>query len=355
MTAKAWVVRGGRNGEYEQHNVQTGRTTVGWVEAGDIGPCQSREDILALLEQVYPDYQPMRRSNIAGQLWAFRDRIKVGDLIVMPLKTQPGHLRFGRVTGPYTFDAQNPDPKLRKYLAVEWGADTVHKAGIASDLMLSLNSLMTVFSPSRNDAVNRLEAIAATGLDPRLEGGDTETSGGPEEPAAGGDDDVTDPPPAPTLESIEDRVRSHVMSEFKEHDLTWLVAEILEAHEFVCQVSPPGPDGGVDILAGKGPLGMDAPIVVVEVKSQPGPVDTKVVRGLNSARQWNNADQALLVAWGGVNGPARQQIRTDSKFRVWDGDTLMTELFHVYDELSPETKRRIPLQRAWVLDEDALV
>ncbi|MBB5747940.1 putative Mrr-cat superfamily restriction endonuclease [Micrococcus sp. TA1] len=32
----------------------------------------------------------------------------------------------------------------------------------------------------------------------------------------------------------------------------------------------------------------------------------------------------------------------------------MTELFHVYDELSPETKRRIPLQPTWALDEDAI-
>ncbi|HRO95217.1 restriction endonuclease [Micrococcus sp. TA1] len=136
--------------------------------------------------------------------------------------------------------------------------------------------------------------------------------------------------------------------------MTWLVSEILEAHGFVCQVSPPGPNGGVDILAGKGPLGMGAPIVVVKVKSQAGPVDTKVVRVLHSAWEWHKADQALLVARGGVNGPAKQQIRSDSKFRIWDGATLMAELFYAYDDLPLETKRRIPLTQAWVLDEDAI-
>ena len=57
-------------------------------------------------------------------------------------------------------------------------------------------------------------------------------------------------------------------------------------------VSPPGADGGVDILAGKGPLGFDPPRLVVQVKSQDAPVDVGVLRELQGVMHQFNADQA---------------------------------------------------------------
>ncbi|GAA1129515.1 restriction endonuclease [Citricoccus alkalitolerans] len=357
MPSRVWVVRAGSRGEHEQYNIENDRTTIGWAEVGDIGPYRSKDAIQQMLAPLYPGAPDRRLANYASQLWAFRDRIQVGDLVIMPSKDRRGYIWFGRAVGPYTFDASSPEPERRKFIPVDWAKDPMPRSSFGEDLLRSLGAIQTVFAPTRNNAVRRLETIAAGQPDLHTGGGAPKETlsltAVPTAPAEQ-DEEVTDPDPVPTLEVIEDRVQAHVMAEFKEHDLTWLVSEILESHEFVCQVSPPGPDGGVDILAGKGPLGMDAPIVVVEVKSEAGPVDVKVVRGLHSARERHNADQALLVAWGGVNKSAKREISTDSKFRVWDGATLMAELFYAYEDLPPETKRRIPLTQAWVLDEDAI-
>jgi hypothetical protein len=39
----------------------------------------------------------------------------------------------------------------------------------------------------------------------------------------------------------------------------------------------------------------------------------------------HSADQGLLVAWGGINGPAQREIRTDRlTLAVWDGDEIVT-------------------------------
>ena len=43
------------------------------------------------------------------------------------------------------------------------------------------------------------------------------------------------------------------------------------------KLSPPGPDGGIDIFAGRGPFGLDAPRLCVQVKSQNSPADRKSV------------------------------------------------------------------------------
>lgn len=344
----AWVVRAGRHGENEQYNLDHGRATIGWAGIGDLAGCRTRDDVKALLEAAVPGMSQGRLSNNAGQLWAFRSAIEPGDLIVMPLKSKPGYIHFGRVTGPYGFDADNPDLSRRKCVPVEWDSEPVPRSVIGQDLLYSLGAIQTVFSPSRNNAAARLEAIAKTGSDP----------GNPDDEVAPVDDrigssDVTDPDPTPTLESISDRVRAHVAAQFREHRLTDLVADILTVLGFTCETSPPGPDGGVDILAGRGPLGLDAPTLIVEVKSEPSPIDVKVVRGLHSAMVQHKADQGLLVAWGGVTKPARKEFERDrTTFRVWDAEALMAKLFETYDRLPAATRSEIPLRQVWVLDDD---
>ena len=164
---------------------------------------------------------------------------------------------------------------------------------------------------------------------------------------------MVDPTPAPTLEAIRDRVRTHLVENFGQHKLTHLIADILRVEGYTCDVSPEGPDFGVDIIAGRGPLGLDSPTLIVEVKSEAGPIGAPVVRGLQGAMAPHKADQGLLVAWGGLNKPAIAAIRTDRlTIRVWDAEDVLDHLFAVYDRLPDETRARIPLKRAWVLDEE---
>ncbi|MEJ7744193.1 MAG: restriction endonuclease [Nocardioidaceae bacterium] len=135
-----------------------------------------------------------------------------------------------------------------------------------------------------------------------------------------------------------------------------LVADILRVRGFVCDVSTPGPDQGVDILAGSGPLGLDSPTLIVEVKSEEGQIKASVVRGLQGAMLSNRSDQGLLVAWGGITKEAKREIRTDRlTMRVWDADDLLDQVFEVYEQLPEETRRQLPLKRAWVLDEEGRV
>jgi restriction system protein len=346
---RAWVVRAGKHGEHEQYDLERGRVTVGWADTGDLTDCRSREDVRARLETIWPGKTPKQLGNFTGQLWAFRDLIAQGDLMLLPLKTKPGYIQFGRVIGGYAFDAAEPEPSRRHYRPVEWTGEPVARTAVDEDLLLMLGAYLTVFSPSRNNAAERLEAIATTGADPGDE--DAGSTGGVM--VTGDSGDVTDPDIVPTIEAIRDRVRAHVAANFREHRLTGLVADILTALGFVCEVSPPGPDGGVDILAGRGPLGLDAPTLIVEVKSEASPIDVKVVRGLHSAMGRHKADQALLVAWGGVTKPASKEFEPlRTTFRVWDAEALLNKLFETYDRLPAATRAQVPLRQAWVLDDE---
>ncbi|WP_306232861.1 restriction endonuclease [Agrococcus beijingensis] len=346
----AWVVRAGKHGENEQHNLQRGRVTVGWADTGELSRCRSREDVRARLEVIWPGMTQKQLGNFTGQLWAFRDMIQPGDLMLLPLKTKPGYIQFGRVTGDYAFDATEPEPTRRHFRPVEWLGEPVARAVIDEDLLLILGAYLTVFSPSRNNAAERLEAIAETGSDPGL-GASAVPEPAPRTAESEDSADVTDPELVPTLETIRDRVRSHVAASFREHRLTGLVADILTVLGYHCEVSPPGPDGGVDILAGRGPLGLDSRIVV-EVKSEPSPIGASVVRGLHSAWMQHQAQQGLLVAWGGLTKPAASEFKKLTWLRVWDAEALLEKLFETYEHLPAATKEQIPLRQVWVLDDD---
>lgn len=351
MTA-AWVVRAGRSGENEQWNIDHGCVSVGWPEIGDLTGCQTKEAVRALVDAAYSEATPGQRRNSATQLWAFRQGIKPNDLVIMPLKTKRGYLLLGRCSGTFAFDPNESDPKRRKTLPVTWQAEPVSKTLIKDDLVYSLNAISTVFSPSRNNAVARLEHVLKHGSDP----GNNSPTGKASATQPDGDADdstVIDPVSAPTIQAIRDSVAIHLVENFAGHKLTWLIADILQALGYVCEVSPAGPDGGVDILAGRGPLGMDSPTLVVEVKSEPTPISAPVVRGLHGAISRLHADQGLLVAWGGVTTAARREFERDrTTFRIWDADEVLDRLFATYSQLPAATRAMIPLTQAWVLDDE---
>lgn len=118
-------------------------------------------------------------------------------------------------------------------------------------------------------------------------------------------------------------------------------------------VSPPGADGGVDILAGKGPLGFDPPRLVVQVKSQDSAVYVSVLRELQGVMSQFNASQGLLVAWGGVTKALnREAQRLFFAIRIWDSGDIIRALQEGYEQLSDVVKADLPLKRICALAED---
>jgi restriction system protein len=73
------------------------------------------------------------------------------------------------------------------------------------------------------------------------------------------------------------------------------VEEILKAQGYTTQLSPPGADGGLDILAASGPLGFEQPRVCVQVKSTTMQVDVKILRELQGVMRKVQAELGLLV------------------------------------------------------------
>jgi restriction system protein len=344
---QVWLVRAGRYGEREQFALDNGCAVVGWEEMDDMSTAVTREDLLDQLRKTYPEDSEKRLINYLSQLWAFTKRMNGDDIVVLPLKSKPA-LALGRVTGHYQYRPDYPYG-ARHTRPVEWIRTDVPRSAVGQDLLYSLGAFMTVCEIQRNNAVERLKAVLNTGHDP---------GAAPIlVPAPGKDGDIDiEQVPVDVQQYATDQIRAFVAEKFTGHGLARLVEAILRAEGFVTFLSPPGADGGLDVLAGSGPLGMDSPRICVQVKSGDSPVDVKVIRELQGVRGKVTADQGLLVAWGGLTKAAEIEARTEFfRLRVWTADDVIDQMTRIYDRLPEDLQADLPLKRVWtvVLDEAA--
>ena len=146
------------------------------------------------------------------------------------------------------------------------------------------------------------------------------------------------------------QVREYVERNFHGHGLSDLVAAVLEAEGYRVTISPPGPDGGVDILAGKGPLGFESPRICVQVKSGRQVSGVNVLRELQGVMQTFQADHGLLVSWGGFARPAEQEAKANHfNVRLWGPDQLLEAVLENYERLPAGVRSALPLKRFWAL------
>jgi restriction system protein len=151
-------------------------------------------------------------------------------------------------------------------------------------------------------------------------------------------------------EYTKDQITKYINRKFKGHGLARIVDAILQAQDYTTKISPPGPDGGVDILASGGLLGFDEPKICVQVKSTNSPINVNVLREMRGVMSQVNAKQGLLVSWGGFNNNVFKESK-DHFFtiRLWNSKDLLDALFKYYEKFSDELKAELPLKRIWAL------
>lgn len=144
------------------------------------------------------------------------------------------------------------------------------------------------------------------------------------------------------------QIISLIKSEFAGHALAELVAEILRVEGYTTKVSPPGADGGVDILAAGGTLGLGEDRICVQVKSGDGAANHDVVLRLIGSMSNTQAQTGLLVSIGGVNAVGQKELDNNFfKLRLWQMPDLLKALFRTYGELSDATRAKLPLKQIW--------
>lgn len=338
---KVFLARAGSGGEDESYALDQGVAIIGFTEYPSLAAAKDYDSILALVRATRPDLKPRAAGNYAGQLWAFAVAMKEGDIVALPRKLT-SQVALGRVKGPYRYERVGGTS--RHLRAVEWLRPDVPRSVFGQDLLHSLGAFMTVCNITRNNAEERVAAVLSGKPDP----GFAAIPGTAPAPEGGAGEDE-----AVMLDlalAAHDEIVAHIQSRFRGHALSHLVNAVLEADGWATKLSPPGPDGGVDIFAGRGPFGLDAPRLCVQVKSQNSPADVNVYRTLQGAMQSFKAEQGLLVCWGGFNKPLLNEAKQGHfTVRLWDSRDLVEAIYRTYERLPAEIQAELPLKRVWML------
>jgi len=330
-----WMVRVGKYGQREQLALNENVAAIGWEEVPDLSKIKSREQLSALLRQTYSDKKPKTLINWESQIWPFIHEMKRGDLVALPFKSRSVIL-IGEVTGDYQY---RPDLPLdsRHTRPVKWKGE-FPRAAFEQDILDSFAE-MTVCRIQRHNAEERVKAIiAGKPIKVKLPGQE------------GGEEDEVEVAPSDIEQYALDQIRKYISQKFRGHVLTNLVAAILAAQGYQVRISPAGPDGGIDIMAGHGLLGFDRPRLAVQVKSGDGPIDIKVFHELQGAMKNVGAEQGLLVAWGGYKSSVeKESARHFFEIRLWDADDLVRMIQTHYEQLPEDIQAELPLKRIWTL------
>ena len=340
---RLWLVRLGKNGEFEQMALDKGILRIGFGIDTDVSTLKNREGLLRLMENIFPSAKPAKQRNFTSQVNQFVNIAAEGDLVVSPMKTT-STIAIGRFSGPYT-----PGPKGEVTRPVKWLRADVKRDAFKQDLLYSFGAIMTVCEISRNDALKRVEQVIETGSDP---GDGSKPYGNLPQKSVDETDEASDQ--LVNLDQIAlDQIEKRIASVFSGHDFTELVGAILRAQGYRTRVSPPGADQGVDIVAGSGPLGLESPRIVVQVKSGNITVDQPTLQGLIGSVQDTQADHGLIVSWNGYTKAVRRRVN-DLFFRVrlWGRQELIDNLLATYSELPEEITAELPLRRTWTLVPD---
>ena len=330
-----WLFRAGKSGEYEEKFLSDSRIYLTWKDYKD------RTAHMQKLQELYPAEKVNTLKNWESQIYPIAHRMQVGDWVVLPSK-RTSTIHVGKVVGEYTYDETNGNPYYH-YRNVDWFAKDIPRNNFDQDVLYSLGAFMTVCKITRNDAENRIKAMAANGW--KVPGASSAIF-----PEA---DDTRTDSATDLEEAIQDAIAKYIIQKFKGYKMETLIEEILKAKGFTVYHSKQGADGGKDLLASGGEMGFGSPKICVQVKTQDTPVDRPTLDQLGGVMNNVQAEYGLLVSWNGFkDSVAREEGNQFFKIRLWDSTDVIKELFENYEKLGPSIKAEIPLKRIWILSEE---
>jgi restriction system protein len=331
--APVWLLRAGRRGRYATDFVDAGAIAIGWGAVGDLAG-RDRQDLVQAVRNDYGDNKAA--PGIGGMLYRFANEIQIGDWILTP-DSETRELHAGRVTGGYEFRA---DPLVEDFPhthTVSWER-VFSRDELSKRILYQLGSLLTVSKPSAQDALRAF--LDGTPL-PESEADDSAD-------AAASADDSTN-----TIELYEDlRARTgeliaRQVADLDGYETQDLFAGILRTMGYYTQVAPEGKDGGVDILASKDALGVEPPILKVQVKARPttrsSPQDIRALAGLVTPPD----ERGIFVSTGGFTRDAETDARV-VRINTVGMDRLVELLLETYEQLDQDTRSLVPLRRLYV-------
>ena len=322
---KLWMFRPDRASGIEEAAREHGMLSFECGIRGDLRDHMLFEEVWSEVAEHNPNRSESWISSTARQLHLLLHDIQPGDLIVVSWR-DAAEISVALAHSDVTTDADGRPARKIEMMGTPYSIDAV-----LPDLRHSFRSGLAICEIARHDALMRVESLVRTGRDPGV-------SGGFDLPR----DDAM-------LEAmLRARMLARIGANFAGHALADLLAAVLTADGYRCSVAPPGPDGGVDLIAGRGLMGLEQGLVA-QVKSGDIVADMATYHQLKGVMDSHGAPRGLLLSWSGVTRQVRAIAAADRfKIALWSGEDLLERLLENHNALPLPIRDRLGLRQIWI-------
>ena len=320
-----WGIHAGRTGSADSLFLKHGVVALGWDKMGDLKVLPpTREAFKQRYSAAYPDAKPGALATVSGIPFRFLHEMKIGDLVVYPSK-QDKMVHIGQVTGHYEYDTsvEAGYPQRRN---VSW-LKHVPRLNFSQGALYEIGSALSMFQIK-----NYADEFRAV-----VEGSPV---------AAPATEDVT---VAAVAEEIEETTRDFILKRLSQQlkglPLESFVVHLLQCMGYQARLTRKN-EPSVDVIAHKDHLGIEPPIIKVQVKSGSDTVSDKDVSALYG--KLSTGEYGLFIALSAYSPASRNFEQSKSNLRLIDGDELVELILAHYDAFDSEHKGLLPLRRVYV-------
>lgn len=321
-----WGIHAGRTGDADTLFLETNCIAIGWARMGNLSGIKAdRESFKSKVAEVFTEYKPAAVPGNAGQLFRFVHEMKPGDWVVYPSK-RDRMIHIGQIVGAYQYDITHTSsyPNRR---SVKW-VKTLPRTSFSQGALYEIGSAISLFSVK-----NYVDEFRAA-----IEGKAV--------PVAPVEQDES---VAAAAEDIEQTTRDYILKRLAQ-DMKGLPLEDFIVHLLHCmgyqarktRTNEPS----VDIIAHKDLLGIEPPIIKVQVKSSEGTATDKDVSALYG--KLSSGEYGLFVTLGNFSTASLNFEQGKANLRLIGGEELVDLILQNYERFDARHKGMLPLRRVYV-------
>lgn len=321
-----WGIHAGRTGEADSLFLKQNCIAIGWDAMGDLSKLSADRDAFKQrYMQRYPDARKGGIATVSGIPFRFLHEMQVGDLVAYPSKLDK-HIHIGRITGDYRYDSSD-EASYRHRRKVKW-LKAVPRLDFSQGALYEIGSALSLFMVK-----NYADEFRAV-----LKGNASQLV----EP----DDDST---VSIVSEDIESSTRDYVLKQLarrlKGLPLEDFVVHLLQCMGYHARKTRTN-EPSVDVIAHKDHLGVEPPIIKVQVKSGSGTITDRDVSALYG--KLSASEYGLFVTLGTFSPACRSFEQGKANLRLIEGEELVDLIFDHYEQFDSKHKGLLPLRRIYV-------
>lgn len=322
-----WGIHAGKTGNADSLFKQKGCVAIGWANMGDLNDIPgNREAFKKRYEQAYPEAKPGAIPTASGVSYRFVHEMKPGDLVVYPSKMDR-LVNIGRLTGEYVYDA-SLEPSYPQRRAVTW-LKSVPRTRFSQGALYEIGSALSMFQIKTY--ADEFRAVVE---------GKTDV-----EPVAVTDDHTIGAVADDIEETTRDFIIKRLSQATKGLPLESFIVHLMQCMGYHARRTRKN-EPSVDVIAHKDRLGIEPPIIKIQVKSGDGTVQDRDVSALYG--KLSPSEYGLFITLSSFSPACLNFEAGKPNLRLIDGNELVQLILDHYESFDAQHKGLLPLQKVYV-------